>query len=1050
VKDELRVLLLSDDPAGAEHVEMILRQSCLNFSARRLETKDGFVTALREFNPDIVLSDCSLPSFNCLEALRLTREISSSAPFIITDAPNEEAVVSCIKAGANDCVTRANISRLPSAIQASLENKPVRERYVPGENELRQSESRYRNLFENCPVVLWEEDFSAIKKYIDLLRAKGVEDFRSWFNEHPEEVAVCARLVKVIDVNQEALRFYEAESKEALLGGLQLVLSEEGYGQFREQLIAVTEGKTQMEAEVTNRTLSGKVVHAAMRWSVVHGYERTLSRVIVSLLDMSEAKRAEQDISLLAHTLRSISEGVSITDMSDNVRFVNEAFRKMYGFGDHELIGQNITIVRSPNNPPEITREILPATLRGGWRGELLNRRKDGSEFRVYLSTSIVRDEKQRPIFLVGVATDLTERKRVEEEIYRSRQMLQLVLDNIPQRVFWKDRNSRYLGCNKPFAYDAGLSHPREIIGKEDFEMPWGEQAHLYRADDRLVMETNTPKLSFEEPQRGSGGRLLWVRTSKVPLQDREGKVIGVLGTYENITEDRQAEEALRASEEKYRKFFDEDLSGVYISTPKGGLVACNPTFLQIFGFSSLEEAMSADVTALYPNPADREVFLQQLREHKKLERRETEGRRKDGKPIYLVENAFGVFDEQGNLVEIKGYLFDDTNRKKLEEQFRQSQKMEAVGRLAGGIAHDFNNLLTCINGYSELLTLKMDGRDPSRKFAEEIHAAGEKAAALTRQLLAFSRRQVLQPEVLDLNSVVRDLEQMIRRLIGEDIDLHVIQSSPLGRVKADPGQISQVIMNLVVNARDAMPHGGHLIIQTADVELDENFVLEPSGTRPGHYVMLAVRDSGSGMGPEVRSHLFEPFFTTKELGKGTGLGLSTVYGIVKQSEGYVSVDSRVGVGTTFTIYLPRVEGSPQNGSREPDISSDKQNSETILLVEDEKSVLELAQRLLSRQGYRVISANNGSSALQVCREQVDPIHLLVTDVVMPKMEGRDLARQIRALLPQIKVLFVSGYSEDAILHQGLLEPGTAFLQKPFTADSLPRKVREALDAPTC
>jgi two-component system cell cycle sensor histidine kinase/response regulator CckA len=914
-------------------------------------------------------------------------------------------------------------------------------------NALSQSDWRYRSLFENSPVALWEEDFSAIKRYLDGLLAKEVRDFRHFFQEHPEEVAHCLKLVKVLDVNQEALRLFEADRKESLLSGLEHVIHEESYAQFAEQLIAIVEGRTQWVSEVTNRTLSGRRIQAALRWSVVPGCETSFSKVVVSLLDISERRHAEQEINLLAHTLRSVGECVSITDMADNICFVNEAFRKTYGFEDHELIGKNISVVRSPNNPPEITREILPATLRGGWRGELLNRRKDGSEFRIYLSTSLVRDAHQQAIFLVGIATDLTERKRVEEEIYRSRQMLQLILDNVPQRVYWKDQNLRYLGCNKACASDAGLSHPREIIGKDDSELFWRKSAPHTREDDLQVMVSDKPKLSFVEVKHPTGGFPLWLRTNRVPLHDSAGTVIGILGTYEDITEQRRAEEALRASEERYRRFFDEDLSGVYISTPDGRLLGCNPTFLQIFGFGSLEEALSVDVASLYPNPEDREYFLQQLREHKKLEHRETEGRSRDGKPIYLVENAFGIFDVKGELIEIKGYLFDNTSRKKLEEQFRQSQKMEAVGRLAGGIAHDFNNLLTCINGYSELLTLKMDDDDPSRRFVEEIHAAGERAAKLTRQLLAFSRRQVLQPEVLDLNTVVQGLDHMIRRLIGEDIDLCVVPGAQIGRVKADPGQIEQVIMNLVINARDAMPHGGHLVIQTADVELDENFVREHNGARPGRHVMLAVRDNGCGMGAEVRSHLFEPFFTTKELGKGTGLGLSTVYGIVKQSDGYISVDTEEGTGSIFTIFLRRIEGLTAQSTARPAASAGARGSETILLVEDERSVLELAENLLRRRGYRVICTQESSEALELCRQCPDRIDLLVTDVVMPMMGGRELARHIMSMRPGIKVLFVSGYSEEAILNQGLLEPGTALLQKPFTADALPRRVREVLDS---
>jgi two-component system cell cycle sensor histidine kinase/response regulator CckA len=911
---------------------------------------------------------------------------------------------------------------------------------------LRQSERRYRTLFENSPVAIWEEDFSTVKSCLDALRAGGVADFDSYLTEHPEAVAECAGLVRIIDVNRSALRLFEAASKDALLAGLASVFEEASLAKFKMQLLAISRGEGFLETVVTNRTLTGRQIHAVLRWSVEPGSEETYAKVIVSLLDVTEQRQQERELHLLAHTLRSISECVSITDMSDNVCFVNEAFLNTYGYEEHELMGKNIALVRSQHNPPEMVKEILPATLRGGWRGEILNCRKDGSEFPIYLSTSIVRNEARQPIYLVGIARDISEEKKVREEIHRSRQMFQLILDNIPQRVFWKNRDLRYFGCNKPFARDAGLSHPREIIGKDDFELPWRRTASLYREDDQLVMNADRPKLRYEEPQHKSDGCDSWVITSKIPLHDQEGRVIGVMGTYEDITEQKQAEAALRASEEKYRKFFDEDLSGAFIASPEGKLQACNPTFLHIFGFATLEEAMGTDLALLYPSPGDREATLEHLRKHKKLEHEEAELRRKDGKPVYVVESLYGTFDDQGTLLEIKGYIFDDTSRKRLEQQLRQSQKIEAMGRLAGGIAHDFNNLLTCINGYTELLMCQMPAPDPQRHFVEEIHAAGERAAQLTRQLLAFSRRQVLQPEILDLNCIVREMERMLQRLIGEDIHLSIDLNPQLGPVKADPGQMEQVLMNLVVNARDAMPNGGHLSIQTENVVLGEDFIREHEGASPGQYVLLTVSDNGCGISADARSHIFEPFFTTKDIGKGTGLGLSTVYGIVKQSEGYISVESQAGLGSTFAVYLPRVQGAPCPANRASRVAvAPHLGSETILLVEDEESVLELARRLLLLHGYRVLAARDGPAALQICREHDVPIHLLVTDVVMPVMGGWDLARQVVAMRPGIKVLFMSGYSEEAILHRGFLEPDTAFLLKPFSTSSLTDRVREML-----
>jgi PAS domain S-box-containing protein len=391
--------------------------------------------------------------------------------------------------------------------------------------------------------------------------------------------------------------------------------------------------------------------------------------------------------------------------------------------------------------------------------------------------------------------------------------------------------------------------------------------------------------------------------------------------------------------------------------------------------------------------------------------------------------------------------VFDNvTDRRKLEEQLRQSQKMEAVGRLAGGIAHDFNNLLLVINGYSEILLDRIGENLALRKEVEAILQAGNRAASLTRQLLAFSRRQVLQPTMLDLNGLVSNMEKMLRRLIGEDVELRAVLGPELGIVKADPGQIEQVILNLVVNARDAMPGGGRLTVETANVFLDGDFSSKHPYAAIGPHVLLAVSDTGVGMSEDTQARLFEPFFTTKEKGKGTGLGLSTVYGIVHQSQGTIHVDSEVGKGTTVKICLPRVEGAVETFS--PVLLEAPKGSETVLVVEDESSVRELIVRVLSEKGYRMLSAAEGNEGLRIAGNHREPIDLLLTDMVMPRMGGRELANRLEAARPGLKVLFMSGYTEDAVSHRGVLKVGLSYLQKPFTSDALVRKVRETLDRP--
>ncbi|MBA3694488.1 MAG: response regulator [Acidobacteria bacterium] len=390
--------------------------------------------------------------------------------------------------------------------------------------------------------------------------------------------------------------------------------------------------------------------------------------------------------------------------------------------------------------------------------------------------------------------------------------------------------------------------------------------------------------------------------------------------------------------------------------------------------------------------------------------------------------------------------ILDITETKRLEEQLKQSQKLESVGRLAGGIAHDFNNMLTAINGYSELTLRTLEGDHPLRRNIEEIKKAGDRSALLTHQLLAFSRQQVLQPVVLDLNEVIVDTSKMLERMIGEDIQLVLALEAETELVNVDPGQLSQIIMNMVVNARDAMPQGGKLTIETANIFLEPDEARQKVGILPGPYVMLAVCDTGHGINDQILQHIFEPFFTTKEIGRGTGLGLATVYGIVKQSGGNIEVDSKVGVGTTFKIYLPQVTERPEAAEIEETLAELPVATETILLVEDEELVRNLSRKILETCGYKVIEARNGLEALEVCENGDYEIDLLMTDVVMPQMGGRELAEKLSERLPNLQILFTSGYTDNAMARHGVIKTSTNFLQKPFTFNALARKVRQLLD----
>jgi PAS domain S-box-containing protein len=562
---------------------------------------------------------------------------------------------------------------------------------------------------------------------------------------------------------------------------------------------------------------------------------------------------------------------------------------------------------------------------------------------------------------------------------------------------------------------------------------------------EHVAFQAQNPKLgSLEVEVCNADGENRWQSWYDCPIFDEQGHLLEFQSVARDITEEKLALERLRLSQDRYRLFFENDLTGDFVVTVEGQLVDCNQAFLRIFGFSSKEQAMAQNFFALFFHGNDPSFFFQTLQEQQKMEYCEIEGCKSDGAPIQLIANLIGEFDDDGQLASIQGFLFDNTDLKNLQKQFLHAQKMEAMGRLAGGVAHDFNNLLTVISGYSQYLLQKYP-EEPMRGCLEQIVKAGDQAASLTSQLLAFSRRQVMQTKEMDLNAVTADMEKMLLRILGADVELVVLRDPRLGLINADRGQIEQVIVNLAINARDAMPGGGKLTIETINIELDEIYSTWHTGLAPGYYVMMSVTDTGSGMDAETMSKIFEPFYTTKETGKGTGLGLSTVYGIVQQSGGHIYVYSEPGMGTTFKIYLPRIDSPMISGTIKEGPCLPVRGSETILLVEDNESVRDLAHMVLHGNGYKVLEAGNPQEALQVFESYGDPIHLLLTDVVMPGGSGPTLAKELRGRLDNLKVLYVSGYPQDTHAIDNLDAHKDAFLAKPFTPVSLGLKVREIL-----
>ena len=587
---------------------------------------------------------------------------------------------------------------------------------------------------------------------------------------------------------------------------------------------------------------------------------------------------------------------------------------------------------------------------------------------------------------------------------------------------------------------------PAELVGHPGFERVHPDDVPRVHAALRDIVATPGTPAGLELRWRHKDGS--WRHIDAVAVDRLAEPAVGaIVVNFRDVSERRTAEAALRDSEERYRTLVEGVRDIIFALSPEGTIASLNPAFETITGWRR-EEWVGRPFERLV-HPEDLPLALELLGRVVRGELRPaSQFRVRTAKGDYRV-GEFSATPQlhEGRLVGILGIGRDVTERVQLEQQLRQAQKMEAVGRLAGGIAHDFNNILTAITGYADLLLEDLGATDPRRQDADEIHKAADRAAGLTRQLLAFSRQQVLQPTVLEVNKLVSDLEKMLRRLLGEDVELSTRLAPTTGRVKADPGQLEQVVMNLAVNARDAMPNGGKLTLETANVDLDEAYAADHYPARAGPFVMLAVSDTGIGMSEETQVHMFEPFFTTKEKGKGTGLGLATVYGIIKQSGGFIWVYSEVGHGTTFKLYLPRVEelaeraAAPAHARTRP-----ARGTETILVVEDEAPVRNVARQVLERHGYTVLEAPSAEAALDIATRYSGTIHLLLTDVVMPGLNGRELASRLVDLRPDARVIFMSGYTDDAVTRHGVLEPGSAYVQKPFTPDAIARRVREVLD----
>jgi two-component system cell cycle sensor histidine kinase/response regulator CckA len=820
-------------------------------------------------------------------------------------------------------------------------------------------------------------------------------------------------------------------------------------------LEALSEFGQLRELEVQLKRKDGTTYDAALNVEQIEVGGRKL--LVTMMRDIAKRKQTEEALRESAERFRLIAETIDevfwISDIKkERVIYVSPAYERVWGYSSKNLY-QNRRSFRDAIHPED--RDRVDATLALEKTGQPFDCqyriiRADGSIRNIWDRRFPIPDETGRVNCYVGVAQDVTPWKSAEQALKESKDYLNQIINCIGDTIFVKDQYYRHVLVNDAMCAWTGKQR-EELLGKTAHELfPKAEMDPLLE-QERLVFETGKECITENDLTDPQGNRRT-LMTKKSLLFDEKGSK-QIVGVVRDITERKQAEEALRESEMRYRTAIEHCNDGVVIGKGTITLFA-NQRYVEMFGYDTPEEIVGRPASLIaHPDEINRmeNIMLARQRGESVPSRYELKGIRKDGEPIDIEISATRTVyrGEAASLAYVRNITERkraEKERERLQEQVRQSQKMEAVGVLAGGVAHDFNNLLSVINGYSELLLQDVAQDDPRRNDLEQIKQAGQRAASLTSQLLAFSRKQILRPITLNLDDVIVEMSKMLRRLIGEDIELVCITRPALGLIHADEGQIQQIIMNLVVNARDAMPQGGKLTIETANVDLDEDYVRKHAAVSAGPFIMLAISDSGVGMDAETQARIFEPFFTTKGQGGGTGLGLSTVYGIVKQSNGFIWVYSEPGRGTTFKIYLPRLQGEAAkllaDSEREPDL----RGSETVLVVEDESSVRALAARILRERGYTVLESSNGKEALRVAQEFDGEIHLVLTDVVMPEMSGKVLISRIEAARPGIRSLFISGYTDNAIVHHGILESNVAFLQKPFTANALAHKVREVIN----
>jgi PAS domain S-box-containing protein len=1071
MNESTRILIVEDLATDAELAEREINKALDSCVFRRVETREDYLAALAAFQPDLVVSDYQMPRFDGLTALKLALEHAPHTPLIIlTGAMNEDTAVECMKAGATDYVIKEHIKRLGSAVIHALEEKQVHRERRRAERALRESEERFRGLYENATIGLYRT--TPVGRILmanpAAVRMLGYDSFDELAQLDLEKMGFASGYPRSA--------FRQRLESEGVITGLENAwIRKDGSTIFvRESARAIRDEK-------------GKVLYYDGTFEDITERRRA-EQVQAAIYRISEAAQATQNLDELFGLIHAIigelmpAENfyIGLYDASLDLLIVPYHVDEYDSAWTSRQPGQGLTgYVLRTGKPllatPEIfehlveTGEVVPLGAPGvDWLGVPLKAQHGETIgiMAVQTYTEAVRLTERDKDILAFVSTQVAmviERKQAEsqrdatlEALQESERKFRTFIEQSTEGIILVDEQGAIIEWNRAQERIWGVKRDK-AIGEPLWEVLFRVTTPERQSPDRReyfktvvldALRTGQSPIfnrSLEAELCRPDGERRFVQQTVFPIKTDKGHRVG--SVTHDVTERKRAEAErerllaqIQEQAQRVQQIMDTVPEGVLLldagAVAGWHVVLANPVAEKVLAvlasdaremLTHLGDRPLADLLASPPHGAWHEV-------------------RVSGPPPQTFEVIARPIEAGpaagGWALVVREVTQDRENQRRVQQQ----ERLAAIGQLTAGIAHDFNNLLTAINGFAELGRMQFPQDAPVQELLGKVIHSGRRAADLIRQLLIFSRKQTVEPIVLNINEAVSSMDKMLRRVIGEDVDLAVVLAPGLWPVKVDPTQIEVVILNLAVNARDAMPRGGRLTIETSNLTLGEDYVAGHMGTQPGEHVLLAVSDTGVGMSDEVKAHLFEPFFTTKEPGQGTGLGLSTVFGIVKQSGGNIWVYSEEGQGTTFKIYLPRVTESAQPASRLESRQDMPSGSETILLVEDADSVRELVRRTLQNRDYTVLEARNGQEALQIAGRHTGPIHLLLTDVIMPGISSKTLIEQVTQAYPDVKVLLMSGYTDNTITQYGVLKPGVAFLQKPFGPLDLARKVRRVLD----